>query len=560
MKRRNLLTMAIACLLTFVSVFSATACGDGLGTVIKGDSTKVVVNVWNYDGGVGHKWLDEIEKRFEAYKADTVYEGAGVNGADLKGVDVLVYNTKDDPLQTLSGLNQSVFFIQNVRYHEMSSQNKMLDISDIVTETLPNESKSIEDKMSSDLKAALSNRDGKYYALPHYQSFDGLTYNKTLFDEKNWYFAKNTADYASNDVNDPSYGFIANKDCEKTCGPDGEYGTYDDGLPSSVEELKRLCNNIVDSGKTPFIWYNANNYTYQYKLINSLWANLEGYEGAMANFNFNTGDVKTDIVTGFNGSTPTTKSVAINDENAFEVYQQESRYYALDFANFVFTNDAMYHEDSITSTASQIEIQRTFLKDEVAMLLEGTYWENEARDAGTFDSDPALKDVETAFMPLPIKGTGTVAEGEGRAPVIIDTLDSYAFINANTQAKHGEVVLDVAKEFLQFCYTDQSLAEFTEKSTVTKNLEYGTNPNLSNATNFVNSVWEMKKISKSVAPISAHNKFMNNPSEFNMTITAIWKAGDYQSPYAAFVDGKISAKEHFLNMAKDKAWWDRLAG
>ncbi len=565
MKKNKFLKMIISGLLVLSTVFTATACGGGDEL---GDSSKVNVVVWNYDGGVGHEWLSDAEARFEAAKASTVYKGAGVDGQDLTGVDIVVYNTKDDPINTLSTKSETIFFLQNVRYHQLLNENRFSDITDIVTGTLADDKKSIADKMSPELKSFLQD-DGKYYALPHYQSFDGITYNKTLFDEKGFYFAANEEDYKSTNKSDYAYGFIntSKPNPKKSCGPNGEFGDYDDGLPSSIEEFKRLCNYITARGNDAFIWYKGNSgYNYQNKLVNALWASLEGYEGAMSQFTFNTGDIETKIVTDTN--TLATKSVKIDDTNAWEIYQQESRYHALDFANFVFTGEGksgkMRHDYTTMTIVSQTEVQKTFLKDDVAMLLEGTYWENEATTAGVF-KDETLKNVETAVMPLPIKATGTVTEGEGREPVLIDTLDSYAFINKNvydTNTSKAEAVLQVAKEFLQFCYTDESLAKFTEKSGVTKNLTYGTAPNLANATNFRNSVWNIKAEAdnKCVTPVSNHSKFINNPATFNMTITNIWTSDKYVSPYAAFVEGNKSVKEVFEGMAKNKTWWDGLAG
>lgn len=40
---------------------------------------------------------------------------------------------------------------------------------------------------------------------------------------------------------------------QKSCGPDGAYGTPDDGLPSSLEEFAQLCDYIKSKGGSPFI-------------------------------------------------------------------------------------------------------------------------------------------------------------------------------------------------------------------------------------------------------------------------------------------------------------------
>ena len=87
-------------------------------------------------------------------------------------------------------------------------------------------------------------KNGKYYALPHYSVYQGLMYNIDLFEKKGLYFAKET-----DNGND---GFVV-KGEEKSCGPDGVYGTSDDGLPSSYEEFFKLCDYMVQRGVTPFV-------------------------------------------------------------------------------------------------------------------------------------------------------------------------------------------------------------------------------------------------------------------------------------------------------------------
>lgn len=550
-KFRKLLSVAFSVFLICIMIISGTACGIGEREEVNEDAA--VLNVINYDGGVGHAWLDAVIKRFEAEYADAEY----VEGK--KGVDINVLNTKTVTFEGLNTSEYSVYFAQGVRFNELQAMGRLLNISDIVTEKAEN-GKSIESKMSEKLSDALKGYDGEYYVLPHYQSFDGVTYNKTVFDESNFYFAAEKSDYVSAKEGDPAYGFVKNADCIKTCGPDGEFDTEDDGLPSSVEEFKRLCEYMKAKSVTPFIYYGGNNgEAYRNKLINALWVSLEGYEGATAQFSFDSGESKSRIVTGFNGGKPVSELKTIKSENMADVYQQESKFYALDFFEYVFKNENNYHSASVNSVYSHTDIQKMFLKDGVGMLLEGTYWENEARSSGTFEIYKDLKNVETRCMPLPIQGTGSVAEGRGRKPVMIDTLNAYAFINANTQSKFGDGIVKLAKDFLKFCYTDESLAEFTEKSSVSKNLRYSLSDEQASAlTNYGKSMWNLKNGGLVVTPISDNVIFIKNPTVFDMTDTKIWKIAETDYPAVAFTDSAIDAKTYFLKMKKDEAWLNSL--
>ena len=550
-KFRKLLSVAFSVFLICIMIISGTACGIGEREEVNEDAA--VLNVINYDGGVGHAWLDAVIERFEAEHVDAEY----VEGK--KGVDINVLNTKTVTFEGLNTSEYSVYFAQGVRFNELQAMGRLLNISDIVTEKAEN-GKSIESKMSEKLSDALKGYDGEYYVLPHYQSFDGVTYNKTVFDENNFYFAAEKSDYVSAKEGDPAYGFVKNADCKKTCGPDGEFDTEDDGLPSSVEEFKRLCEYMKAKSVTPFIYYGGNNgEAYRNKLINALWVSLEGYDGATAQFSFDSGESKSRIITGFNGGKPVSELKTIKSENMTDVYQQESKFYALDFFEYVFKNENNYHSASVNSVYSHTDIQKLFLKDGVGMLLEGTYWENEARSSGTFEIYKDLKNVETRCMPLPIQGTGSVAEGRGRKPVMMDTLNAYAFINANTQSKFGDGIVKLAKDFLKFCYTDESLAEFTEKSSVSKNLRYSLSDEQASAlTNYGKSMWNLKNGGLVVTPISDNVIFIKNPTVFDMTDTKIWKIAETDYPAVAFTDSAIDAKTYFLKMKKDEAWLNSL--
>ncbi len=565
MKKKGFLALIVGIILMFSSLVST-----GCVTYEKPrDKTKVYVDVYNYNGGVGKTWLDAAATRFMEANKERQFESGKT------GVIVEVHNTKDDPTATLKTRNESVFFLENVNYNALTAQGNFLEINDVLTSENPYEAgTTIESKLSENTKTALKGYDGNYYVLPHYQSYDGITYNKTVFDENNLYFALKERDYISSDSADVGYGFIKDSECEKSVGPNGIKGDYDDGLPSSIEELIKLCEYIKAKSMTPFVWYNGFVASYQQKLVNALWASLEGYDGALAQFNFDSNGTKTKIVTGFDADgNPETEEVAITESNAYKIYQQESRYHALRFAQYLFSNRNNYHP-AATGSESHTDVQKEFMQDDVAMLIEGTYWRNEATDANTFRDYPALKNVETRFMPLPVQAYGQVKEGQGKEPVVIETHMSYAFINSNTLKKHGAESLAMAKEFLQFCYTDESLAEFTIKSSVTKDLDYtlGTvsddYPNgekYEQLSDYAKSVWDIKNNGKVINPISAHVLFIKNPTNFIMANTSIWQttiAGSTKYPYDAFKASnttKYTARQYFEGMSKTETWWNALS-
>lgn len=122
--------------------------------------------------------------------------------------------------------------------------------------------KTLESRIYAGAREGLKGGDGHYYALPHYEWFPGLIYDKDAFDKYGWYIAKE----GQGSVVNNKYGSITitKTAANKSCGPDGKTGTEDDGLPSSLEELIVLSQKIKDDAKiaaftvSGAILYNSN--------------------------------------------------------------------------------------------------------------------------------------------------------------------------------------------------------------------------------------------------------------------------------------------------------------
>lgn len=584
MKKRNILAILLCLVMLFATACTPTTPpggGGGGGTGYTGN--EIELRVWNIGGGAGQKWLIEAKNRFEALHKDDVFSNGKV------GVKVYTEPKHAVAVSELADSDFSVFFTEGVDINLYAKSGKLLPITDIVEGVSTYDNKSIASKLSNETKAALKASDGtNYYLLPHYQSFEGLSYNKSLFDSMGFYFAEDVANYQATNETSPAYGFVkqslkADKSV-RTVGPNGIRGDYDDGLPSSLEEFERLCNYIKQKGYSPFACWDAFNHSYSIKLVNALWVNLEGYDGAMAQYNFNAEgkNFTTKIVTSVGEYTApakgifkelgniTTENVTISKDNAYLIYQQESKYQTLRFAEYVFKQSNNNLHQGFWQGHNNTETQVDFLY-ESAMMMEGTYWRNEAEDAYTFVNYPELADVETAYMPLPVQVTGSVTEGNGKAPTVIDIHSAYGFINANVEEKHGTEVAQLAKEFLQFCYSDVELAEFTRNSTMCRDLTYtigdATDPDsvYSALSSYSQSTWDIKKYGKVVNPISAEPEYINNPGEFHMTDQHIWQTefldgnAKLKAPDVAFRNGGYTVKQYFDSMKKSADWWDALA-
>ena len=235
-----------------LSMFSVVGCGGK-------DDGRTKLLVYNFDGGVGTDWLYAAEKRFEELYADDVFEEGkvGVN------VEVLPGKAAQD---SVASQPYDVFFTESVFYNDLVVQGAVLDITDIVTTPLTgvkgcNETGTIEDKLFPEQKAALTALDGKYYVLPHYECYSGISYDRDLFNEEKLFIQEG--------------GGYTNLNGNLSVGPDGIRGSYDDGLPSSYEEFFALLKRMDQKDVTPFI-YTGEYPTYTNHLLSGVWAAYTG--------------------------------------------------------------------------------------------------------------------------------------------------------------------------------------------------------------------------------------------------------------------------------------------
>lgn len=451
---------------------------------------QVQIYVSHYNGGVGKAWIDKIETDFEELYKD--YQG--VEGK--KGVQIVTNHHKnqgDSLADDLLNEKDEVFFTDGSAYYEMVSTNKVLDISSVLTET-NTDSKTIESKLTEQQKSYYK-VNGAYYALPHYEIFGGLTYNRGLFNSESFFFAKGGApseycDYIQQNNTDPApiaNKFTDYKECQFTnlegdlsAGPDGKYGTSDDGLPATYEEFFTLCDRMVEYSTNPFTWSGQIGKAYMGYLLGALMADCDGKDMVELSYNFNGTASKLIQSVDSNGNITWEYDVPINKNTGYKIFRTEGTYRALEFLDRMTSNSSYYSNKLTEGQAhSHISAQREFVLSQfnpdkwndgkyIGMLVEGAYWENEARDMGIFndlsESNKTVNDVSYANLPMPkvdesrIGEPATVVEGQG----------NLCFVRKNVDTAK----VDIIKKFLQFCYTDTKLQEFTALTGVTRGLKY----------------------------------------------------------------------------------------
>lgn len=547
------------CLMIVLLFLFFAGCGDNRtgpgGEVV--DHNRTQLNVANFDGGIGSTWLYNAKAAFEEkYKDESFEEGK-------KGVQLMITKGKTSYTSTMETSNFHVIFEEAMSYFDLASSGRLLPITDIVTELNSEDNKKIEDKLSAEQKSTFTAFDGEYYALPHYEFYGGVVYDIDVFESKRLYFA--------DDKDNGNDGFIINLNQKKSAGPDGIYNTLDDGLPSTYEEFFDLIDFMISKkGVTPFVWTGQYNDYVNY-MMQALFLNYSGKDEALYNVSFNSNDKTTQIVTGFNqNNTPIIDNRTITPQTGYLLSQQAAKYYALDFLKNILSKNA-YHPRSTTGTTSHTDAQELFVygyaeNKPIGMLIEGSYWYNEAQDTGTVqraidDFGERAENRRYGWMSLPGIVSGTVNGQNNTKLTLGDLSDSYAIINANI--KDTAHLVRLAKLFVQFCYSDAQLQAFTVNTGVAKGVAYElTSQQEASLSFFANNLWNTRKNADIVFPVSSNPIYVNNQSAFSWNIggtywsTTIAESGvPYRQPINALREN-ITSRAYFEGMAVAQTAWN----
>ncbi len=436
-KAKNCMKRALSVLLTFMLVFAFTACDGGKNNGKTVDPTKTQFYIANYNGGYGHAWLDEAVKIFENKFAEEEFEPG------KKGVQIWVTNQKDEItgwnlFSTIATLEQDLFLTETPR-REITSGNLIKPLDGIIDEPLTEfgEDKSILDKLMPYYKELnidpVLSRGGSVLYLPYSEAYFGvLSYDIDLFEEKQ-YFIKDGGGWTGAD--------------NKSAGLDGEKGTFDDGLPVNETEFFALCDRILSRGDIPVTF--AGQYAaYMNAMVTNMFFNYDdGYSQYMC------------LKLQGEYDMPDGSKIVFDGKNFYEAQRLPGKLKALEIAERLINNTDYYSGEAFKSTQSHIEAQDEFLTsvladDRVAMIIEGTWWENEASDtfARMSKTSSAYSRENRRIGLMPVFRTSDKAQKTTLLAVSMAT-----FINANV----SPVKETIAKKFIRFMFTDEILELFT---------------------------------------------------------------------------------------------------
>ena len=452
---KNLLSVSLAAMLCI----PVTGCGTK-ETGRKVDDTKAQLYVSNFNGGVGTDWLYTAIDRFEKDYATEVFVPGKV------GVQVHVVKHKsgvDGLAGQIKTAKPDIYFLEGVNYYDCISRGLFMDITDVVTKPLTEfgETSSIEDKLYDDQVDFWKTSQGKYYAVPHAQSPTMITYDADLFDRLGLYFGAD--------------GKIGKKSTDKnlSAGPDNNPGTYDDGLPATYEDFYTLCKKMKQRGVSPMIWSGQYAF-YVTRFAKQLRVDFEGAEEAMNAYNFKGTATKLVDSISADGKITYKDPVDISETNGYQVYSSASYYHTFDFLKNIYDggyyDSKAFNENTSHRGAQDLFLKSSFRSDakDIGMIIEGLYWVNEA--ASTFremenQKGASLQERNLRVMPLP-KAT---PDEVGKETTIVDSLNQMAFI-AN-KSDRSEAQTELAKTFLRYLSTQESLEEFLTETGLPRNYD-----------------------------------------------------------------------------------------
>ncbi len=550
---------------TCLAGFSLYGCSrDGSGETIDPSRTQLYVAVFN--GGYGSEWLQNAKVRFEEEFKDKSYE-SGKKGAQIIITPYLDRSICSTSLYNNMDLNPNeMFFTESIPYQEFVTGGKFLDITEAVTTPLTEfgEEKSIEDKM---FPYHIENfkTGGKYYALPYYEAFHGIIYDVDMFEDELFYFAL--------DKNNGNGGFIFDLEDERSYGPDGRTGVIDgvdysadDGLPATYEEFYQLCDRMKEQGIAPITW--SGGYPSEVtKTISALHADYEGAEQMMLNLTFD--GTATDLVDTVdeNGNITLQEPVEITAENGYMLQRQAGKYYALDFFDTIIERE-YYADLTFNTSQSNTGAQEEYLysrfsssKTPIAMLVDGTYWENEASGIftdmvnGGYGQAAAKENRRFALMPYP-KATQEKLD-EQTSPVFMDINYSTSLVSSRIE----EYKIPLAYDLLRFLHTDEELCEYTVATNTPKPFQYDLGEEyLDRMTYYGRSLYEMHSTGNIIYPSSNspvfYRNFSNLTPEFRPWVSTIGTSS-YNVPITGLRASGVDAKAYFdgLMNARGETYW-----
>lgn len=571
-----------------------TACRGGSDVVINEGMVQLLVG--NFDGGYGTTWFNDVKERFEAKYADYDF-GNGKVGVQIIADHSDRYSGAVDT--KISGWAQHVILAENLNYYNLTdiddkTSRFIQDITDVVTtplnydmitgqtDTSLDEGEETMESIMNDSMRNYLNVAGSdtYFAVPFYEATVGVVYDIDLFERYGFYYAADG--YGKNgfiqdengnwigengkvlgNVADMTFTEAKAAGMKLSDGPDDETGTYDDGMPATYDEFFALCQWINDRGVIPLTWPGTPEaQRYLNYLAYNLWTDFEGVQQMSLNFSLN--GRATDLIDmdSYNPQTGTytTYEEDITNANGYLLQQQAGKFEGINFIYELVSDPDYYDEQTCFSDTSQAEAERRFLlsalpdQQDRAMLIDGSWWQNEARNifedmAVDYGEQYSAANRRFGMMPLPKANETKV----GDPSTLAFNTATLIFINKRTTT--DPVVLKVAKQFIKFMHTHESLYKFNEITGSAKPYDYTlTETELAGMTSVARQNYELHSATEFVFTYSQNPIVRKYPERFSSSGYLVFQAGGnlYEILSPTFNNNKgLTGWAYFKSMVED---------
>jgi len=359
-------------------------------------------------------------------------------------------------------------------------------------------------------------------------------------------------------------------------GPDGVESAYDDGMPVTYDDFFKLCLRINDRGLIPITWPGSleiqrylNYYAY------NLWTDYEGREQMSLNFNVNGKATNLIDLNSYNSNTGEyeTYEEDINMTNGYLLQQQAGKYESINFVKRLVSN-SNYYDPKCFSETSQKETERDYLLSAMpgqkrkAMLIDGSWWQSEAKNVFLdmeidYGEEYSMKNRRFGMMSLPKANTEKI----GKATRAFNTSTAVMLNKAAiSKSKESDIVMKVAKQFVKFLHTHESLYKYNQITSSCKPYDYTlSEEELESLTSVGRQNYEMHTSTDFVFTYAQNNIIKKDYERYSASGYLVYQSGGgtREIMTVAFHDNpNLSAWAYFTSMVNDhgKAFWDTNYG
>lgn len=598
---RKILCLGVCALLAFGAAFGCTRTRPG-EEPINENATQLLVG--NFNGGYGDSWLREVKSRFEQKYKDVSFEDGKT------GVQVIIDSSDKysggQVVQQISSWPQHVILSEAADYYQLVGnrfRSDVTDITDVVTTPLNhdfilggvdaelNETHSIEDIMNPSMRDYFrQNGTKKYFGVPFYEATVGFVYDIDLFEKYGFYYCAEGYGDSHGFAQDANGNWMGKSGAnlgsmqsvnfegakaaglKLSAGPDGEEGTYDDGMPATYDEFFALCERIEDRGCEALTWPGEREVQrYLNYLAYNLWTDYEGKEQMELNFSLKGTATNLIDMGSFNAATKTfnTYSETISNKNGYLLGTQAGKYYAVDFIQRLVNNTKCYDESvCFADGRTQYDTETLFVNSSYegdnlksrAMMIDGSWWQSEATKifddmAKEHGDEWKAENRRFGMLALPKATPEKVGKGNTLA------FNTTTSIVINKKTTTNEKILNLAKQFIKFMHTHESLYQFNKITASAKPYDYTLSESeLSTLTSVAKQNYEMHKSIDYVFSYSQNSIISSEPQFFAASGYYVFQNGNNDEILSlAFKENSsLSSWSYFKSMvdSHSQTWWN----